>query len=592
MSSNRTGRHMASKNGRRGAEAPRRRREPLRDNYTYEQPRSGSARQGFEDVSSYSSSQKKRADEKELKRQKKQGMSRGKKAALIILSVILVLAAAAVWYVFGYLLKDLTVDSNFTKDREKLGIITGTVSGETEGPVVLDDSVKNIAMFGVDARDGNFEGNSDVVMILTVDNKHGKIKMTSVLRDSCVILEDGSYAKLTELYGYGGPELAVNTLNRNFSIGNRPLNISEYVTVNFSKMAKIIDACGGVELELTAQEVQQINVNLWSLIVDVENEIENDKYYGTYTNRDDYAYITGEDILPNIYGEKNVDSADYEYEGGKYLLNGNQAVAYGRIRYIDSDDVRAARQQNVLKALIQKVKGKSKLEYPEMIRKIMPLCKTSLDFGDIMGMLPIMFTDFSIETMNIPGEDEHAYGGELAGPRWVYVYDLDFAAAHISRFIYESDSPYYNEEIYPGMGVIPDVPEAGASTYAEDPTNQYSAEPPATSSEPVSSMDPSSSEGESSSSGLEDPSSGGESSGGLSSEDPNNSGETSSWSDPSSEDPVSTSGETDPGTGDDPGTMEDPNVVDGDNGDGGDGGYAPESDEWGDELTPTSEVSP
>lgn len=482
----RTGKSSSSRMGPDSRGTSRQRREPLQDHYYYEEPPQGASQQ-FEDMSSYSSSRKKKEDEKELERQKKKKSSKAKKAVIISLAVLLLLIGGAVYYVMGYMLKDLTVDDEFTKDLQKLGIVTSAVEGEE--PIVLDDSIKNIAMFGVDARGGSFEGLSDVVMILTVDNKHGKIKMTSILRDSCVVMEDGSYAKLTEIYSYGGPELAVKTLNQNFSMGNRPLNITEYVTVNFARMADIVDACGGVEIELTAQEVQQINVNLWSLVVDVEEQIDIDKANGTYKSRDDYAYITNADMMPNIYGEKNVDSADYEYEDGKYLLNGNQAVAYGRIRYIDSDDMRATRQQNVLKALIERVRGKSKLEYPEMIRKIMPMCKTSLDFGDITGMLPIMFTDFTIETMNIPGQDEQARGGSLPGGKWVYVYDLEYAAKHISTFIYESDSQYFGQEFYPGEGNgIPNVPESSGGYSNETDFNSDNSSPSSSlSSDPESS---------------------------------------------------------------------------------------------------------
>jgi len=274
--------------------------------------------------------------------------------------------------------------------------------------------------------------------------------------------------------------------------------------------------------------------------------------------------------MPNIYGEKNVDSAADEYEDGKYLLNGNQAVAYGRIRYIDSDDMRAVRQQNVLKALIERVRGKSKLEYPEMVRKIMPMCKTSLDFGDITGMLPIMFTDFTIETMNIPGEAEQARGGELSGGRWVYVYDLEYAAKHVSTFIYERDSQFFGQEFYPGEGDgIPDVPEsAGCYSGETDFNNGWSSSSSAPSSEPPSSSvssEPVSSEPVSS--GWE--------------EDPSSGEPVSSWAEedpPSSvpEDPGSTPGEYDPGEGETgPG-----NYSDESSGEGSvEGGEAPVSDE-------------
>lgn len=459
-----------------------RRKEPLRDNYYYEEPAHGSSG-GFEDMSSYSSSRKKKDDQRELERQRGKKGSKKKKAIIISLLVLLAIIGGALYYVFGYMLKDLTIDTDFTKDLAKLGITTSAVEGED--PIILDDSITNIALFGVDARDSSFEGRSDVIMIVSVDNRHDKIKMTSILRDTCVQLEDGSYAKLTDLYSIGGPELSVNTLNRNFSAGNRPLYITDYATVNFAKMAEIVDAFGGVELELTGAEVQQINVNLWSLLVDVDNAIESDKYSGSYESRDDYAVISSYDMIPNIYGIKNVDSADYEYEDGTYTLNGNQAVAYGRIRHLDGgDNVRAERQQNVLKALISKMRTMSKLEYPEMIKKVLPLVKTSLNFNDIMSLAPIILTDFTVETMSIPGTDETPRSGWInGGTQWVYVYDLDYAAKHLSTFIYESDSQFINEDLYPSY-YFPDVPESSSDgTY-------YSVEddfPPVESEEPLES---------------------------------------------------------------------------------------------------------
>lgn len=475
-----SGRRAASKRNADSRMATRR-KEPLRDNYYYEEPAGGSGR--FEDMSSYSSSRKKKEDKRELERQRKPKGSKKKKAIIISLLVLLAIIGGVLYYIFGYMLKDLTIDEEFTKDLAKLGITTSAAEGED--PIILDDSITNIALFGVDARDSSFEGRSDVIMIVSIDNRHDKIKMTSILRDTCVQLEDGSYAKLTDLYSLGGPELSVNTLNRNFSAGNRPLYITDYATVNFAKMAEIVDAFGGVELELTGAEVQQINVNLWSLLVDVDNAIENDQYNGTYESRDDYATISSYDMIPNIYGVKNVDSADYEYEDGTYTLNGNQAVAYGRIRHLDGgDNVRAERQQNVLKALISKMRTMSKLEYPEMIKKVLPLVKTSLNFNDIMSLAPIILTNFTIETMSIPGTDETPRSGWInGGTQWVYVYDLDYAAKHLSTFIYESDSQFINEELYPSY-YFPDVPETSSSgTY-------YSVDddfPPVESEEPVDS---------------------------------------------------------------------------------------------------------
>ena len=452
---------MSNRNGRHGpahmAGKSNRRKEPLRDNYTYEEPARG---EQFEDMESYSSTKQRKNDRKELERQKKQKMSRGKKAAIIITVIVLVLAAAgavAYFYLFGYVLKDLTIEP-ITKDKAELGI---------NSQVQTDTSIKNIALFGLDARDDEFEGRSDCIIILSIDNKHGKIKMASILRDSNVSMRMtdsyGNYYytddKITHAYFFGGPELAVNTLNRNFS-----LDIEDYVTVNFIKMAEIIDACGGVRLNISYSEMLEINSNL--------------------------------DLQLNESIDANISYSDYLYEDGDVLLNGNQAVAYARIRHLDSDDMRASRQQNVLKALLEQARGKSKLEYPELIRKLMPMCKTSLDFADIVSMVPIMLTDFKIETISIPGEEENPGGGLNSRGGWVYLYDLETAAQHINRFIYEEGaSSQVHLDDYVLQVSYASVNGGYTSTaYTPDPYENEEApkppENPSTSSSPLVSEDP------------------------------------------------------------------------------------------------------
>lgn len=498
MSKN-TGKHMASGSHFKGGTP--------RDNYTYEQDS-----QRFEDVSSYSSAKRKAADQRELERQR----SPKKKHTVVkvIVAVVLVLAAAAgagAYYLQGYLLKDLTVKP-ITKDREELGI-------HSELMVNSDTSIKNIALLGLDARNSESDGvRSDVMMIVTVDNKHGKIKMTSVLRDSNVSIrmnsDEGGYYyfddKITHAYHYGGEELAIQTLNRNFF-----LNIEDYVTVNFAQTAQIVDAVGGVDIDLSAGEVRHLNLNLWSLYSEVEEQKDYDREDGTYASNT-YPEITRLDFFENIYGEVNLYSSEDEYEGGRFHLNGNQAVAYARIRYLDSDDVRASRQQNVIKALLNQVRGKSKLEYPEMIRQIMPLCATSLEFDDIVSMIPILLTDFTIETMSVPGEADHADGGQNSLGGWAYFYDLEQAAREINDFIYESDAPAVinvDEDVVR----VSDIYRMGNyASYSGDviPDEDTNWEPPADlpsyipSDEPVSEPEEPS---ETDDPPYEDPSSGGES---------------------------------------------------------------------------------
>lgn len=377
------------------------RREELRDNYYYEEPpRNWREGDQFQDISSYSSPRKRREDQRTMESQRRSGGrkkkgSLGRKIAVTFL-VLLILIGGGLFYVFGYLLNGLTM-TTITKDPAELGIQDGVMS---------DSKITNIALFGLDARENEDVGRSDALMILTVDQRHGKLKITSILRDSEVNIDGYGSDKITHAYAYGGPELAIKTLNQNYN-----LDIEDYVTVNFIQMAEIVDAFGGVEINVTDDEMTEINNNL--------------------------AMQQAESADANI-----VDS-DYLSQSGDLLLNGNQAVAYARIRHLDSDDVRASRQQEVLMGLVKRLKSKNILEYPNLIRKVMPMCETSLDFGDIMGMAPFMLTNFEMETMSIPGDEEQPYGAYNDAGAWVYRYDIAAASQHISRFIYEEDSPYY-----------------------------------------------------------------------------------------------------------------------------------------------------
>ena len=183
-----------------------------------------------------------------------------------------------------------------------------------------------------------------------------------------------------------------------------------------------MEAFGGIDMELTAEEVYQLNQNLWTL------------------GQESPGTVVSTDYIRNIYGEVNL--VDGPFEDGTYHLNGNQAVAYARIRHSDSDDVRASRQQEVLQALLEKAKSNPFL-LPARIRKVFSICETSLSVGDMLGMTPIVLGGLNLKTLTIPGEEEQAYGAYLDSGAWVYEYDLTQAAQHINRFIYEEESPYY-----------------------------------------------------------------------------------------------------------------------------------------------------
>ena len=354
-------------------------------------------RDEFQDISSYSSKQ---ASKKNQQKKKRTGL----KVFLSFICVILVLVGGVMIYASTVLLGDLKT-TTITKDKTELGI-----SEETKS----EAGITNIALFGVDARDydgGTFAGRSDAIMVMSIDNVHHKVKLTSIMRDVRVYMGDGSpydsgYDKLNHAYMYGGPEQAIRTINQNFG-----LDIQDYVTVNFASMAKIVDAFGGVNIDLTEEEVEQININMRDLAATSPDSMAGD--VSTYA-----PLSAGEGVL----------------------LNGDEAVAYGRIRAIDNDNGRVERQQEVLSALLSKASSISKLEYPSIIQQLAPLCETSLTFDKMIGLAQIALTGFDIERLSIPSDVEGYASDYCEGGGWMWTYDTDVAAQHIHEFIYEDEN--------------------------------------------------------------------------------------------------------------------------------------------------------
>lgn len=300
-----------------------------------------------------------------------------RRTILIILALVLAVFVGLCIYIFSGL-----NTSDITTDPSELGIRDGY---ESHG-------VENIALFGVDSRDSSDTGRSDAIMILSVDRWHNSIKISSLLRDSRVKIDGHGYDKLAHAYAYGGPTLAMKTINQNFD-----LDVQEYITVNFEQLADIIDAVGGIDLTITEEERVATNGILAS--------------------------------TPGITTEEIKSS-------GTVHLNGQQATAYARIRKLDSDSMRASRQQTVLETVFNKIMDLSPLEYPSFIKDMLSLVETSLSYGDILSLAPVMlFGKPEFESTTVPNDEDDAAGQTISGV-WYWDYDIDEAAERLHTFIY------------------------------------------------------------------------------------------------------------------------------------------------------------
>lgn len=245
----------------------------------------------------------------------------------------------------------------------------------------------NIACFGLDSRNGELEGGvqSDCIMIVSINNETNDVKLVSVYRDTLLQQEDGTYEKANSAYNRGGPEAAISLLNRNFD-----LDIRNYVSVNFSALVDVIDALGGLEINLTQEESLYCNA---------------------------YAFETGQ-----VVGKEMVKIDEV---AGTQLLDGIHAVGYARIRYTEGNDFkRTERQRQVLQMTVKKKKKADLLTLNKIVDKVFPQISTSLTVTDMLGFVANIMNYNIVETTGFPyalttSEDVRNHTGS-------YVVPIDF----------------------------------------------------------------------------------------------------------------------------------------------------------------------
>lgn len=230
------------------------------------------------------------------------------------------------------------------------------------------DDYTNIAIFGVDSRANDLRKNtrSDAIIVASIHKKTKKVKLMSIYRDTYVHIEEHGYTKINHAYAYGGPDLAVNTINENFD-----LNIQDFVTVNFSALTNVIDDLGGITLNITEEELEYVNA---------------------YTR--DVAKING---------------MKYKYikSAGKQKVSGVQATGYCRVRYTAGGDyTRAQRQRTVIKAILKKAKKSNPKVLYDVMNSLLPQIYTSLSTSDIISLMLPVFSYSINDSKGFPYELE------------------------------------------------------------------------------------------------------------------------------------------------------------------------------------------
>ena len=254
---------------------------------------------------------------------------------------------------------------------------------------VTTDGYMNIALFGVDARNVDEKNvRSDTIIIASINEDTYEVKLTSVFRDTYVYVENygknnsittDDYTKITHAYAFGGPALAVSTLNENFD-----LNITEYATVNFYVLADIVNQLGGLDINIeTTAMVDSIN-RYGKEVADGENKV--------FTN---------------------VTST------GPQLLDGYQVLGYARTRKIDSDFKRAERQREVLSKILAELKSSNLTTLNNIYNDVADNLETSMGSNEILALLPNI-SKYEIGTSN--GFPYNNYTAKRSGSSSMEVY--------------------------------------------------------------------------------------------------------------------------------------------------------------------------
>ena len=313
-------------------------------------------------------------------------------AILSVIGVVLLIAAASVWFYMNSMLNKIDREV-LNQEPEILGIkpkASEKIKKAEEAAKIkaniasdANNKITNIALFGIDQEDGN-AGRSDAIMILTIDEIHGKIKLSSIMRDSYVNIEGRGMDKINHAYAFGGAKLAINTINANYE-----LNIKDFVTVNFTTLPKIIDSLGGVEITIKDYEVSKLT----------------------------HVGIT---------------------EAGSHNLNGKQALAYSRIRYVGNGDYeRTERQRRVLDCVFSKLVKLKPTEIPGAMAELLPMVKTNLSNGDILDLSKtVLDLGLSkIEQKRFP-LDKYS-SGKMINSVWYLVFDQEATNEQLYSYIFE-----------------------------------------------------------------------------------------------------------------------------------------------------------
>lgn len=321
-----------------------------------------------------------------------------------------------------------------------------------EGELLNDPGILNIMLFGEDTRKNADVGNSDTMILFSIDTRHKKLKMLSLLRDTYVDIPGYGENRLNAAYTYGGASLTVNTIQKNYGI-----KIDRYAVVDFNSFKKIIDTLGGIDVEMTSEEVDYINWQSW---INEQDEYRNaeGEYKESVRASLRSVWIT---TIPESEKPINKDTLTFTAKSpdaeptALVHLNGKQALWHARNRGEDDicsgdDYVRTERQRNVVSIIIDRMKNADISTTLSVIYEIGPMITTNIKTSEITSLASNLsaYLKYDIVSSSAPKVDEMGtiyYFSGGSHPIYIngyeasviLIYDWNVFRQEIAEFVFE-----------------------------------------------------------------------------------------------------------------------------------------------------------
>ena len=340
---------------------------------------------------------------------------RAKRVLCVILSVILLIFGSGLLYYYSILnsmnFKDITKPSNTDSTDPSIAALSGdgTQLSLTDGELLQDSKVLNVMLFGEDNSKGADHGRSDTMIMLSIDNRHKKLKLTSFQRDTYVYIPNYGYNKLNASYTYGGATLAIQTIEANFGI-----KIDRYAVVDFNSFIDIIDTLGGIDMELTQDEIDYINYQMY------KNE-----------QTDNPTLITDAPGVVHLTGQQAL-----WYSRNRGLSIGEDGNTIG----IDGDDWdRTSRQRKLLETVFNDMKSADLGQIISIVGAVGPLITTNLKKDEITALVShsLTYLKYEVVQYNIPADGFWRYNDDTPAGSVIEITDLESQRIDFAKFVYE-----------------------------------------------------------------------------------------------------------------------------------------------------------